>query len=97
MLIAVTSKGIRMTLDMTTESEMDAARCPHCLNQRSTDRPVTVKLWNVHDVAKRLNMSEPHLYRVCADPNSGLPVIRLGRSLRFDPEAVEQWLRESTR
>ncbi len=43
------------------------------------------------DEAKRLRLSDRTLEREC---KNGLPYIRLGRSILFDPEMTDQYLAE---
>jgi len=46
-----------------------------------------------HEVAKRLAISERHLHRMTVD--GGLPCVRIGQSVRYRVEAVQDWLREA--
>jgi excisionase family DNA binding protein len=47
-------------------------------------------LWKVRDVAQFLSVSVSWIYK---EVEAGrLPCIRLGASLRFQPEAIRKWL-----
>src|SRR5690349_10212058 len=48
-------------------------------------------LWSVSDLAKFLKMSKSWVYQSSA---AGLiPCVRIGAALRFEPEAIRNWLR----
>lgn len=52
----------------------------------------TATLWTVDDVAARLGMNRQWVY---AETRAGrIPVVRLGRSYRYRPEAIEAWIEE---
>ncbi len=44
----------------------------------------------VEDVAKNLNVPRGYVYRLAQ--RHGLPSIRVGRYLRFDPVDLEDWI-----
>ena len=48
----------------------------------------------VAEVADLLQLSQSHLFAQVREGR--LPAIRLGRSIRFDPESLQNWLREQT-
>ena len=48
-------------------------------------------LWNVGDVAKALNVAESWVYARAEDGT--LPSLKLGKYRRFDPVAIEEWVR----
>jgi excisionase family DNA binding protein len=52
------------------------------------------KYLTVTDVADLLQMSKGHLFAQVR--NGRLPAIRLGRSIRFDPEVLKAWLRDQS-
>lgn len=51
-----------------------------------------IQLVRAREVAKSLDVSERQVLRLAAEGD--LPHVRVGRSVRFDPAAVEAWLRE---
>ncbi len=54
-----------------------------------------VPLWNVNDLARFFRTSPDAIYKMV---ERGLvPHIRLGRTLRFDPDAIRRWLDEHSR
>ncbi len=48
-------------------------------------------LWTAADVAAYLSLSVDWVWKQVRC-NSGLPFIRLGRNVRFDPDKVKAWL-----
>ena len=50
-------------------------------------------LWDVHDVAGFLKLSASWVFKRAADGT--LPTLRIGRSLRFNPEAIRAWVANS--
>lgn len=48
------------------------------------------RLWAVADVARYANCSERHVWNLRRD---GLPSVKVGALVRFEPEAVKVWLR----
>ncbi|OGQ86255.1 MAG: hypothetical protein A2289_01930 [Deltaproteobacteria bacterium RIFOXYA12_FULL_58_15] len=48
-------------------------------------------LWTVKEVAAFLQMSESWVSKRAADDS--LPTIRIGRAVRFEPEAIRAWAR----
>lgn len=52
-------------------------------------------LLSTREVQELLGKNNPQsIHRLVHD--DGLPAIRVGRTFRFDPDAVAQWLRERT-
>jgi putative molybdopterin biosynthesis protein len=49
----------------------------------------------VRDVARRLNVSKPHVYRLASE--GVLPAFRVGRAVRVDADELAAWLREQKR
>ncbi len=49
-------------------------------------------LWDVDGVAAFLRMSKSWVQKRAADGT--LPTLRVGKSLRFEPEAIRAWVRE---
>ncbi len=47
-------------------------------------------LWDVRDVAKFLRMTEGAVY--AAVERGQIPCLRLGRRLRFRPDAIQAWV-----
>lgn len=47
-------------------------------------------LWTVADVARYVNCSERHVWNL---RRSGLPSVKVGALVRFEPEAIKEWLR----
>jgi excisionase family DNA binding protein len=50
-----------------------------------------VELLTVKDLEKRLKIFYPTLYKWAREGE--IPSIRFGRQVRFDPDAVEAWIR----
>ncbi len=48
-------------------------------------------LWNVAQLAQFFGCSERQIYLF---RKTGLPTIQLGRSIRFDPDEVKNWLHQ---
>ena len=48
-------------------------------------------LWNVAQVAELLDLSEHRVYQLAK--LGTIPSIRVGRTLRFDPDTISTWLR----
>jgi excisionase family DNA binding protein len=46
----------------------------------------------VSDVASLLNISERQVYKLAADGR--IPCFKIGNSIRFDPAAFAEWLRQ---
>ncbi|MFW6010833.1 MAG: helix-turn-helix transcriptional regulator [Gemmatimonadota bacterium] len=53
----------------------------------------TKQLWKVKDVAAYLNLSEKAVYRRVE--RDTIPYLKMGESLRFDPDDIDDWLREN--
>ena len=53
------------------------------------------RLWDVHDAAEFLGVSESWLYHQSAAGK--VPCIRVGHNLRFDPEALKAWTKGERR
>ncbi len=49
------------------------------------------KLLRVSEVAEVLNVSEDRVYTLARE--NIIPSVRLGRLLRFDPEAIEEFIK----
>ena len=60
-----------------------------------SDRPPSRALLKVKQVAQLLNCSERQIWRLIQD--NRLPVIRIGRSVRIAPDAVDKLLQELSR
>ncbi len=60
--------------------------------QRTTDRPPLIDL---PAVADRLGVNQRYVRRLVADRR--IPVIKLGRLLRFDPADIEELIGRSKR
>jgi AraC-like DNA-binding protein len=58
----------------------------------SSTRP----LWTEDDLAKALKKSKRTL-QAERQRGTGIPFLKLGRSVRYDPKVVEQYLRAQTR
>jgi hypothetical protein len=57
---------------------------------------VTSPLWDEHTLAKALNKSVRTL-QAERQRGTGIPFLKLGRSVRYDPHVVERYLRAQTR
>ena len=53
---------------------------------------MTTALLRAEEVAPLLALSKTAVYRLAA--KGVLPSVRWGRVVRFDPEAIEHWIRE---
>jgi excisionase family DNA binding protein len=53
---------------------------------------MTRQVLTAAEVAQMLGVSKDYIYDACA--RDELPHVRLGRSIRFRRESIEQWLRE---
>lgn len=58
------------------------------------DEP-TSELVDLDWVVRRLGTTDRHVYSLVAGRE--IPHLKVGGRLRFDPEAIEQWLRANTR
>lgn len=54
--------------------------------------PTTSTLERAAWVSTRIDVTVARVYELVNHPDSPLPAYRIGRSLRFDPAEVEQWL-----
>ena len=52
--------------------------------------PATVTLLTVEDLAAHFKVKKRKIYQLVRD--EGLPHVRMGRALRFDPAEVVRWL-----
>ena len=50
------------------------------------------RLWRIEDVAEHIGCTPRHVNNLMA---AGLPYLKIGRLLRFDPEEITRHLRES--
>jgi excisionase family DNA binding protein len=69
---------------MTMEEEAPRSLLTHLARIRT---PMTVA-----ELAKYLHISKRSVYNAVTD--DGLPVIRIGRTIRLDPVHVARWLRK---
>lgn len=53
----------------------------------------TKTLWRYADLARYLGVSEDKLRRDVM--NRAIPFTKIGRVVRFDPEEIDTWLKES--
>jgi excisionase family DNA binding protein len=53
----------------------------------------TKSLWRYADLAEYLKVSEDKLRRSVM--NRAIPFTKIGRVVRFDPEEIDAWLKES--
>lgn len=61
-------------------------------NHNVTEVPILAKtLLRVEEVAKRLNISVARCYELARQ--NVLPAVRLGRQVRFDPDALDEFIR----
>jgi excisionase family DNA binding protein len=49
------------------------------------------KLLRAFEVGERLGMAEPQVFRLARE--NILPCVRVGRSVRFDSDVIEEWIR----
>jgi excisionase family DNA binding protein len=69
---------------MTMEEEAPRSLLTHLARKKE---PMSVE-----ELATYLHISKRSVYNAIAD--DGLPVIRIGRTLRLDPVHVSRWLRQ---
>ncbi len=50
------------------------------------------RLWTARELAERTRIPLARIYEL--GRTGRMPVIRLGRAMKFDPEAVAAWLRD---
>jgi excisionase family DNA binding protein len=50
------------------------------------------KALKVQEVAKLFEISKQHVYEMAAD--GSMPAFHVGRSIRFDPQELADWLRK---
>lgn len=64
-------------------------------NQRKLDwpRPLPPRLWTVRDTADYLGVPVSTLYYWSYRGEGGPQILRIGRSLRYDPGDVIEWAR----
>ncbi|CAN5750817.1 hypothetical protein BH10ACI4_BH10ACI4_16990 [soil metagenome] len=48
------------------------------------------KAWTAEELADLLSLSRKHIYKLAKQQR--MPSIRMGGAIRFDPEAVANWL-----
>jgi len=48
------------------------------------------KIWSVDDVARELQLSRSHIYKLISQDK--IPFAKVGRLVRFYPERVYEWL-----
>ena len=65
-------------------------------NQIALDSRTARPLWNEEDLAKALKKSKRTL-QAERQRGTGIPFLKLGHSVRYDPNAVERYLRAQTR
>lgn len=58
-------------------------------------RLMALELLDLAAVAQRLGTSESHVRGLVS--RREIPHVKLGRFLRFDPEAIETWIKANTR
>ncbi len=56
-----------------------------------TESSARLELWDANEVRKRLKLKSIESVRNLVQ-SRGLPHVRVGRSLKFYPPAVEQWI-----
>ena len=47
-------------------------------------------LWNCHEAAAAMNISERTLWSLMSDGK--IPCVRIGRSVRYDPSDIRAWI-----
>lgn len=75
-------------------SELQNIECP--TDHKNSDQVLETDdrlLLRSSEMAKRLSISERHLHRMTVE--RGLPCIRIGQSVRYRVEAVNEWLLEA--
>jgi excisionase family DNA binding protein len=57
----------------------------------NTPRTQSSLAWTVSDVARELQCTERHIYKLVSDGK--IPYAKVGRLVRFSPAQVEEWIR----
>lgn len=62
------------------------------------DTPTNIEplLLTAKEAALRLNISEKTLWNHSGERGMKIPVVRLGRTLRYSPIALDKWIAEQT-
>jgi len=55
---------------------------------------VDVVLVKPKEAARRLAISERHLWDITNESKGGLPCVRIGRSVRYDPADLAKWVEQ---
>lgn len=79
--------SINFPLDDLTQAIEQAVE--NALQRREEEKPVK-QARDIRWLAGRLNNSEAHCYDLVADKK--VPHFRVGRSIRFDEDAIEAWI-----
>lgn len=62
------------------------------LREKTPDERLPERLFLASEVAAGLNVSKARVYELAR--TKMIPCIRLGRALRFDPDALRRWMDE---
>jgi putative molybdopterin biosynthesis protein len=57
----------------------------------SAEQEATPSLWTIPAAARRLGVSIGRCYELARE--GLIPTVRLGRQLRVDPQALDEWIR----
>ena len=64
-------------------------------NRETTQAASDERLWNVEECAAYLKVAPAAIYKLSMPKaESGFPVIRVGRRMRFRKTDIDQWLKE---
>ncbi|MGH2513069.1 MAG: helix-turn-helix domain-containing protein [Candidatus Limnocylindrales bacterium] len=53
---------------------------------------MTDRLLTAEELAERFGMTKGYVYKLCREHR--IPHLRLGRTVRFRAEAIDEWIRE---
>ncbi|MGH3459584.1 helix-turn-helix transcriptional regulator [Aeromicrobium sp.] len=59
-------------------------------------RPLPPKLWNIHETAEFLGVPTSTLYYWSYIGEGGPRILRIGKSLRYNPYDVAEWARSES-
>ena len=64
--------------------------------ETATAVDIAALLWDAREAASALRLSERTLWTL-SQPRGSLPVVRIGRSVRYSPDALRAWVEAQER